>query len=162
MPFNQYRFTDQWDIPAPAEEVWDLLARSKDYPRWWDCFRKCTPLDGDEPRVGARVQIMARGWLPYTLRYTVNTTALDRPRLIQFNVTGDFIVQGAKWVLRANASTGTQATLEWNPRVEKPVIKQMSPLLKPLFRSNHRYMMNRGERQLTAHVAARREQPDKT
>ena len=154
MPWNEYHFTDTWDIPAPCEAVWDLLARPVDYPRWWDCFRKCVALDGDEPRLGARAQITARGWLPYTLRYTVKTTALERPRLIQFDVTGDFFVEGGKWVLTPSKSGGTQATLEWNPRVEKPVVKQLSPLFKPLFQSNHRYMMGRGQRQIAAYLKA--------
>jgi len=43
-------------------------------------------------------------------------------------------------------------TLDWNPIVEKPIIKLLSPLLKPVFRWNHRWAMNLGEKQLVEYL----------
>ena len=44
------------------------------------------------------------------------------------------------------ADGGTSAVFDFRPRVEKPGVKQLSPLLKSLFRWNHRWAMRRGER----------------
>jgi hypothetical protein len=57
---------------------------------------------------------------------------------------GDF-VGGGSWSFESTEG-GTTAVFEFRPRVEKPGVKQLSPLLKPLFRWNHRWAMKRGER----------------
>jgi hypothetical protein len=44
------------------------------------------------------------------------------------------------------AEGGTKAIFDFRPRVEKPGVKQLSPILKPLFRWNHRRAMTLGER----------------
>ena len=49
---------------------------------------------------------------------------------------------------------GTDATLEWNPVVDKMVIRLLSPIAKPLFRSNHSWTMRHGERQLIEYLTA--------
>jgi hypothetical protein len=43
-------------------------------------------------------------------------------------------------------------TLEWNPCVEKPLVKFLSPILKPLFYWNHEWTMKRGERQIVEYL----------
>lgn len=43
-------------------------------------------------------------------------------------------------------------SLEWNQRVEKPLIKILSALLKPIFRWNHEWTMKRGERQIVEYL----------
>ena len=48
---------------------------------------------------------------------------------------------------------GTVVTLEWNPIVEKPLVKFLSPILKPLFRWNHEWTMKRGARQIMEYLS---------
>ena len=51
---------------------------------------------------------------------------------------------------------GTLVTLDWNPKVEKPIVKLLSPVLKPVFEWNHHWAMNRGEKQLAEYLNNRR------
>jgi hypothetical protein len=154
MASNVYHFEDHWHVPYPCEIVWDLLSRSSDYPLWWgDVYLSATPLNGDaEPRIGSRVAVVAKGKLPYKLRFTIETTKLQRPALIEFAATGDFRTDASRWILRPNGS-GTDVTLDWNPIVEKPIIKLLSPLLKPLFRWNHDWTMKIGQQRIVSHLA---------
>ena len=153
MALNKYHFEDHWDVPFPIEQVWEVLSRPRDFPVWWrGVYLSTEPLDNaDEPRVGARVAAVARGWLPYKLRFTIETTALDKPRLIAFKASGDFETDDSRWILTPNAK-GTHVVLDWNPIVEKPVIKLLSPLLKPLFAWNHKWTMVRGQRQIIEYM----------
>jgi uncharacterized protein YndB with AHSA1/START domain len=153
MPANVYHFEDHWSIPFPIEKVWEVLSQPKDYPRWWrGVYLSAEPLDGGvEAEYAKRVAVVARGWLPYKLRFTIQTLTLEKPKLIEFKATGDFVTDVSRWVLKSEGN-GTSVTLEWNPRVEKPVVKALSPILKPLFRWNHNWTMKRGQRQITEYL----------
>ena len=47
-----------------------------------------------------------------------------------------------------NNHGGTHVVLDWNPPVEKPIVKLLSPILKPIFRWNNNRTMIRGQRQI--------------
>ena len=67
MPSNVFRFDESWEIPnASVEEVYDVLSRGELLPAWWKgvylATEKLTKSDG--PKVGDRVRVRARGFLP--------------------------------------------------------------------------------------------------
>ena len=62
-------------------------------------------------------------------------------------MTGDFVTDVSRWVLEPEGN-GTIVTLEWNPIVEKLLVKILSPILEPMFRWNHNLSMSRGDRQI--------------
>ena len=47
-------------------------------------------------------------------------------------------------------------TYDWRLRAEKPLLRTLSFLLKPLFESNHRWAMAQGERSLRLELLRRR------
>lgn len=146
---NVYHFEDKWHVPFSPERVWEVLSRPEDYPRWWrGVYLSAEPLDGSE---GKRVAVVAKGRLLYKLRFTIETLRLDKPKLIEFRATGDFVTDVSRWRLEPD-DEGTRVTLEWNPRVEKPLVKFLSPILKPIFRWNHDWTMKRGERQIVEYL----------
>jgi uncharacterized protein YndB with AHSA1/START domain len=148
MAGNAYHFEDRWYVPFGAEKIWDVLSRPEDYPRWWrGVYLSAEPLDKDRKRVA----VVARGWLPYKLRFTIETLRTEKPRLIEFRATGDFVTDVSRWVLKSEGR-GPIVTLEWNPIVEKPLVKIFSPLLKPVFRWNHEWSMRMGERQIAEYL----------
>ena len=119
-------------------------------------YLSATPVDGDtEPRVGSKIAAVARGWLPYKLRFTIETTALVKPTLIAFKASGDFRTDDSRWVLTPSGN-GAHVVLYWNPVVDKPVVKLLSPLLKPLFQWNHHWTMVRGQRQIIEYMSKSR------
>ena len=148
MASNSYHFEDRWQVRFPIEQVWEVLARPEEYPRWWrGVYLSATRLDAE----GKRVAVVARGWLPYKLRFTIESALQEKPRLIAFRATGDFVTNLSRWVLEPHGDL-TAVTLEWNPRVEKPIVKFLSPVLRPLFRWNHEWTMRRGERQIAEYL----------
>ena len=154
MAANVYQFEDRWYVPFPIEKVWEVLSRPEEYPNWWrGVYLSAEPLDGGKIRdAGARTAVIAKGWLPYKLRFTLETLRLKKPTLIEFRATGDFVTDASRWILEP-AGSGTTVTLEWNPRVEKRAIKLLSPLLKPLFRWNHNWTMKTGQRRIAQYLS---------
>lgn len=111
-------------MPFPIEDVWKVLSRPSQFPIWWHgVYLSAEPLDHcSEPLVGERVAVVARGWLPYKLRFIVETTALEKPVLIAFKASGDFDTDDSRWILTPHGSS-THVVLRWNPVVRKPIVK---------------------------------------
>ena len=165
-PFNFYRFVEEWSIPFPPEAVWDVMADARLLPLWWKgVYLKSEPLDGyDRPRVGAAVRAQARGFLPYRLNFTIEATELERPNIIAVKTVGD-LTGTCHYTLRAVAPSrdlsrgwepavpgGTKVVMDERMLAEKPLLKLLTPLLKPLFAANHRWTTPRAERGLTAYL----------
>jgi hypothetical protein len=143
-----YHFVDHWFVPAPVEEVYDVIGEPLEYPRCWgDVFLE---MGGDPgpPRPGRHTTI-----LPYRLRFESNVVAAERPRSIEMTLSGDF-EGGGSWNFEA-AEGGTRAVLNWRPVVNKPLVKNLTPVLRPLFRANHTWTMKRGERHIAEYLKSR-------
>ena len=149
----EYRFLDHWFVPAPIGEVYDVLGHVKGYPDWWgDSFLSVEGDDG-EPYPGRRVSLLTRGYLPYRLRWSLTCTVAERPTRIGSALEGDFVGTGT-WILE-EAPGGTNVALDWRPRVAKPFVRSFTPMLRPLFGSNHRWAMERGQEHILELFASR-------
>lgn len=146
--YNEYRFVDRWFVRAPPEAVYDVVGDTLGYPGWWGDVFVSVEGDAGPPRSGRRARIVSRGFLPYLLSWEAEVVEADAPRRFAFTMTGDFVGSGS-WTFDS-VDGGTSAVFEFRPRVEKPGVKQLSPVLKPLFRWNHRWAMQRGERGVNA------------
>jgi hypothetical protein len=148
MPPNEYHFVTQWRVEATVEEFWDILDEPLDLPRWWpDVYLQLA-----EPEPGV-FSILTEGWLPYRLRWSFRVTERRFPEGFSLEAWGDFDGRGV-WSFR---QTGGLADIiyDWRIRAEKPLLRYLSFLLKPVFAPNHRWAMARGEESLRREVARR-------
>jgi len=146
MASNSYHFEDHWHVPFLIDKVWDVLACAEDFPVWWQGVYLSTTKVSDN-----RIAAVARGWLPYKLRFEIETIRREKPGLIEFKATGDFRTDSSRWILQAEDG-GTHVVLDWNPIVDKSIVRLLSPILKPLFEWNHHWTMQRGERQIADYI----------
>lgn len=154
---SEYRFVDRWFVAAPIDVAYDVIGNTLGYPQWWGEVFTSVEGDGGPPRPGRHVRIVSRGFLPYRLRWEAEITDADAPQRFGFTMTGDFVGSGS-WIFEPGEG-GTNAVFDFRPRVEKAGVKQLSPVLKPLFRWNHRWAMKRGERGVNALLASPSPQP---
>ena len=158
MPANTYRFVEQWWIPgASPDEVYQVISDSRLLPEWWrGVYLESRPLgEWTQPHVGARTRVKARGFLPYKLDFVLEPTALEPGRLVEVKTIGDFV-----GVWRATLSPepgGTHVDIDWRVTIEKPLVRFLSPVLKPLFAWNHYWTAPRGEAGLRAYLREREE-----
>jgi hypothetical protein len=148
-----YRFLDRWVVPYPIEKVYATVGEPLSYPRWWsDVFVDATG-DPGPPARGKKVSVVARGFLPYKLRFTLETIEVEEPTRIKSLLHGDFEGSG-EWHLREEDGT-TIAELDWRPLVNKSLIKTLTPVLRPVFRANHNWTMKRGQERILTYLAER-------
>jgi hypothetical protein len=156
MAANDYHFITRWRVESTVEEVSDILRRASDLPRWWPSVyldvQEMEP--GDEQGVGKVVSLHTRGWLPYTLRWQFRVTESRHPHGFSLKAWGDFEGRGI-WTFEQHGAF-VDITYDWKIFANKPLLKQLSFLLKPIFSANHRWAMARGEESLRLEIARRR------
>jgi uncharacterized protein YndB with AHSA1/START domain len=146
-----YEFVDRWVVPHPIEAVYAAVGDPLDYPTWWsDVFVEATG-DAGPPAIGNKVSVVARGFLPYKLRFTLQTVEVEEPTRLKSVLRGDFEGTG-EWRLHEEDGR-TIAELDWRPIVNKSFVKSLTPVLRPLFRSNHNWTMKRGQERILAYLA---------
>src|SRR3954467_11382316 len=95
---HHYRFITRWRLKATAEEVFEILSAPLEYPRWWPSVyltvRETAP---------GKVQLLTRGWLPYTLHWEATTPQIHRPDRIVVLAAGDFEGRGI-WSIVQNGT----------------------------------------------------------
>ncbi|THD47740.1 MAG: hypothetical protein E7774_04145 [Bradyrhizobium sp.] len=157
MPSNVFRFDERWEIPgATIAEVYDVLAHGELLPQWWKgVYLDAVKLgDNPAPRVGDRLRVRARGFLPYELNFIVEATALDPDRRVQVRTAGDF--DGLWTATLSQTEDGVGVDVVWQVTVLRPILRRLSPLLRPIFAWNHRWTTPRGEAGLREFLAERR------
>ncbi|HXJ96465.1 MAG TPA: SRPBCC family protein [Terriglobia bacterium] len=152
---NEYHFVTRWQFDGQIEEVYDLIRDALNYPRWWPSVYLETQeiAPGDESGVGRRIRLHTKGWLPYTLRWESCATEVKRPHLLTVRATGDFDGRGI-WTLEQQHGP-VNVTFDWKLTADKPLLRNLSFLLKPAFSANHRWAMARGEESLRLELARR-------
>jgi hypothetical protein len=155
---NQYEFVTEWRVVGSPAEVARVLEDGTDLPRWWpEVYLGAVEVEPGEPRtrVGRVIALHTRGWLPYTLRWSFRIEENRLPEGFSIRAWGDFDGTGV-WTLRDVGGGRTHVRFEWKIVAEKPLLKYLSFLMKPLFRANHEWAMRRGEESLVRELERRR------
>lgn len=156
MGIHDYHFVTRWLVPGTPSEVSDVLRDPVDLPRWWPSVY----LDAEETApagpdgVGRTVRLHTRGWLPYTLDWTLRVTESRDPHGFSFDVEGDFEGRG-EWTFEP-AGAWVGVTFDWQIEGRKPLLRLLTPLLRPALEANHRWAMRRGEESLKLELERRR------
>jgi hypothetical protein len=156
MASNDYQFFTRWRVPGTVEEVSALLGDAADLPRWWPAvYLDVRELERGGPGgIGRVFALFTKGWLPYTLRWRFRVTANRAPHGFTLDAWGDFVGRGEWRFVQDGAAVAI--SYDWRIRAEKPLLRTLSPLLKPVFAANHHWAMARGEESLLLELRRRR------
>jgi uncharacterized protein YndB with AHSA1/START domain len=130
----EYVFVDEWDVDAPQERVFDALSDSRTYPEWWTPIYKEVEAEGPA-EVGHVSKQRFKAKLPYTLSTTSRIVSMDRPNRFEVDVDGDLRGHGT-WTLTPNEGK-VHVRFDWKVLADRPLLRYLTPLLRPLFRWNH-------------------------
>jgi hypothetical protein len=149
---NSYHFITQWRFLGHRELVYDTISNPLGYLRWWPTvyLRVEELAPGAPDGLGRRVRLHTKGWLPYTLRWEALTIEAERPRRFTIQAFGDFEGRGI-WTLEQQGDF-VNVIFDWKLTAEKPLLKYLSFLFKPLFSANHRWAMEQGRRGLQKEI----------
>ncbi|HND89035.1 MAG TPA: polyketide cyclase [Saprospiraceae bacterium] len=153
---SDYHFVTRWIVDAPCAEVYRTLETAADLPRWWpSVYLDVQELQPGQPGgVGKVIALYTKGWLPYTLRWQFVVTHTDFPNGFALEATGDFVGCGV-WAFSPLEENRCEVCYDWKIRAEKPLLRLLTPLLRPLFAANHRWAMRMGEQSLRLELRRR-------
>jgi hypothetical protein len=156
MASNEYHFTTHWQVQATAQEVYEILANAPDLTRWWPSVyldvQEVQP--GNSQGVGKVISLYTKGWLPYTLRWQFRVTEANPPYGFSLEAWGDFVGRGV-WTFE-QVGEWLNITYDWRIRADKPLLRSLSFILKPIFAANHHWAMAKGEESLRLELGRRR------
>ena len=153
---SDYRLFTEWRVAGTIDEVKDILGDAPSLPQWWPSVYLSVDqiADGEPGGVGRTVDLHAKGWLPYTLRWTLTITEPMTDTGFALRATGDLEGTG-RWTF---AQDGPEVVInyDWRIHASKPLLRRLSWLLKPAFSANHHWAMRRGEESLRLELRRRR------
>src|SRR5919109_1625390 len=137
---SEYVFIDEWDVDAPQEAVFDALADARTYPEWWrpvyiEASGEC------EPAPGCITRHEFKGRLPYHLKTTSEIKRMDRPNEFEVEVIGDLTGKGV-WTLTPRDGK-VHIRFDWRVIADRPLLRILTPVLRPVFRWNHNWSIQR-------------------
>jgi hypothetical protein len=157
---NDYEFLTVWRVAGTINEVKGVLGDAEALPRWWpSVYLSVAEIDkGGDDGVGRAVALHTKGWLPYTLRWTLRITEPITDSGFALVASGDLEGTG-RWTF-AQDGPEVVITYDWRISATKPLLRRLSWLLKPGFATNHRWAMARGEESLALEMRRRRAPSD--
>jgi hypothetical protein len=138
--WREYAFVDEWEVAAPADAVYAALVDGRTYPLWWRPVYIDVESDG-APAVGSVSRQHFKGRLPYHLHTRATLVRLEPGSLIEAVVDGDLRGRGV-WTLTA-APASTHVRFEWTVFADRPLLRLLTPLLRPALRANHDWAIAR-------------------
>lgn len=157
MPFNDYHFLTTWRVPGGLQDVYDVLISGQEFVRWWpEVYLEVVETNpGVEHGLRKAADLLTKGKLPYRIRWSMRIVDVNYPHGFTLDATGDFVGRGVWRFVEAAGEVEIQ--YDWRLRAEKPLLRYLSPLLKPVFAANHRWAMARGEEGLRRELLRRAE-----
>jgi hypothetical protein len=157
---NDYEFLTVWRVAGTIDEVKDVLGDADSLPRWWpSVYLSVNQVEqGADDGVGRAVDLHTKGWLPYTLRWTLRITEPLTDTGFALSASGDLEGTGV-WTF-AQDGPEVVITYDWRISATKPLLRRLSWLLKPGFAANHHWAMARGEESLALEMRRRRAASD--
>jgi uncharacterized protein YndB with AHSA1/START domain len=148
----EYVFIDEWDVDAPQEAVFEALADARTYPEWWKPVY--LRVEGDcAPEVGCVSRQKFKGRLSYHLNTRSEIVRLERPREFEVEVAGDLTGKGV-WTLTPRDGR-VHIHFDWRVLADRPLLRILTPVLRPMFRWNHNWSIQRAMEGLEPYARSR-------
>jgi len=154
MASNEYHFVTRWRLEGAIEEIAEIIGDGPGLTRWWpSVYLKVREVEpGDARGLGKVIDLYTKGWLPYTLRWQFRVSEIASNGFT-LQAWGDFVGRGI-WTFE-QAGDRAIVTYDWKISADKPLLRHLSFLMKPIFAANHRWAMDQGERSLKLELARR-------
>jgi uncharacterized protein YndB with AHSA1/START domain len=151
----EYVFIDEWDVDAPQAAVFEALADARTYPEWWKPVYIEVEADC-APQVGCVSRQEFKGRLPYHLNTRSEIVRMERPHELAVEVVGDLTGKGV-WTLTP-LDGHIHVHFDWRVLADRPLLRVLTPLLRPVFRWNHNWSIKRAMEGLAPYARSRADQ----
>jgi Polyketide cyclase / dehydrase and lipid transport len=147
-----FTFDRRWSFAIPPDELWAILSRTDEYPRWWSWLRE---FDADGLHDGAIARCVIRAPLPYALRFTVHVEEAVKSERVDTVIRGD--LEGpARLEIEPAGAGGCRARLAWSLELRDAVLRRLAVVGRPAMAWAHDRVVASGLRQFEQRALAGR------
>lgn len=152
----RFVMTSRWRLQATdAEKVWQVLTDIETWPHWWRYLREARIVSrGRADHVGDVAALHWGGALRYGVRMRVTTTLAQRAQQLEGRAEGDLHGHGT-WLLEPEAPDAVIVTYRWDITLQRPWMRRLAFLLRPLFEWNHFVVMRAGAQGMARQLGCR-------
>lgn len=137
-----FTFDRRWHFGVEPEQLWRVLARTDDFPRWWPWLEG---YHAEGLHDGASACFSVRPPLPYRLHLSVVIGHVEPGRCIEAAIGGD--LEGPARLEVAPATGGSEARLVWSLELRRPLLVATERLARPAMVWGHDRIVSAGVRQ---------------
>jgi hypothetical protein len=141
---SDYQFVTCWRVSGSISKVYDVLRHGGRYSEWWPAYLVSKEIPPN------RVEVVVQAKFPYKVKFVTELVAENRPHGFEIRSTGDLEGKGV-WKFR-EVDGKTEVTFHWDVKGNKPLIRWLSPILRPFFEWNHDWVMKQGGRALRTNL----------
>ena len=141
MPPYDYVFLERWVLSASTDAVFHALADFELYPQWGHPGYLAGSRQGEPGAVGTTGRLLIQGGLPYKVKMNCRITRVIPGRELEVAVSGDLDGVAIKTV-RPMPDGGAEFISDFRCNPHMPLIRALTPVLRPLFCWNHAQAIN--------------------
>jgi hypothetical protein len=156
MAVGEFRSVVRWRVFGTIQEVADVFANLREFPRWWpSAFLGIEILEpGDRHGLGTVASICSKGWISRILLWQLRVVESSYPRGFVADAWGD--LSGRFIVTFESDEPWVNVVFDLTIRVEHPLIRVLPILVAAIVPINRRWVMTQGEEGLARELARRR------
>jgi len=153
LPAVELQSDRRWVFPAPPQRVWQALADTGEYRRWWPWL---TSFEAGSLAAGERwhCTVRVRPPLPYSLRFDIHLDEVVCPRLVTADVSGDIVGRARLDVHDHDAGAEVRLTSALAPSSRG--FAALATVARPIVRRGHDWVLDTGARQFLGRAIAGR------
>lgn len=149
-----FDLSSTWYLPAPAEQVWAIIADiDMSWPQWWPGCSFAAPLERWPAESSSQADILKattahlsfKAALGYTLTISIHPTMVVAPREIEFDAGGHLEGKGQVTLIPDDRGQATRMDIEWRVRPTQRWMNMLTPIAAPAFTAAHALLMRQGE-----------------
>lgn len=150
-----FHFVTTWSIDCRIEEAFAALSNLQDYHRWWPAaFLRSTLIGGAAGTLGARTDMLLKGFLPFTIQFRATLDRMTAPTTFGFKAEG--MVDGYGLYTLCEKNGAVEITFDWQANAADPMVNRVarSPMGR-IFRANHNWVQDQGGKSLILELGRR-------
>jgi uncharacterized protein YndB with AHSA1/START domain len=138
-----FRFDRRWRFDVPVERLWEVLADTGSYGRWWWWLLSYEPVPLE---AGAVARFRVRGPLPYRLSFSARVDEVIEKDSVRASISGD-LAGPASLEVSATVDGGSEARLAWELCAKRPLLVRTARVARPAMVWGHDLVVAAGVRQ---------------
>lgn len=138
-PFSLDR---SWRFDVSASELWSVLSRTDDFPRWWTWLHR---FESDGLVEGTTARCLVRAPVPYSFTFELDVVCVVPERLVETSVHGD--MDGDARLEIVADGPACDARISWQLEMSDRLLRNAAVFARPLLVWGQQWIVDTGVNQ---------------